>query len=56
MEGSAHAGEDGGEEDVGDEGHDGYVHIGGVDVVARGQVVEGLGLGLHLGPGWVGRA
>lgn len=37
VEGPAQAGEEGGEQDVGHEGHDGDVHVGGVEVVARGQ-------------------
>jgi len=37
MEGPTQAGEEGGEQDVGHEGHDGDVHVRGVEVVAGGQ-------------------
>ena len=37
MESAAQPREEGAEQDVGHEGHDGDVHVGGVEVVARGQ-------------------
>ena len=46
VEGAAEAGEERGEQDVGDEGHDGDVHVGAVDVLAwREEEGRGGGCG-----------
>ena len=48
LEAPVQAGEEGGQEDVGREGHEGDVHVGGVEVLARGQEVgRGAGAGVR---------
>ena len=44
MEGAAETGEKGGEEYVGYEGHDGDVHVWGVEVVSGREEVVGVGV------------
>lgn len=53
MELSPKSGEEGGEEDVGDESHDGDVHVRGIEVFAGWQEVVGCVCGRVGGGGLV---
>ena len=55
MEGTAETGEERGEEDVGDECHDGDIHVRRIEIVAWGEEVVTIGGGV-LGAGSGGGA